>query len=642
MAQEIFIEAESFRELGGWVIDQQSMESLHSAYIMAHGMGRSVANAKTSFTVTVGGTYYIWALTRDWTAEWNIKESAGRFDIAVDGQRLEHTLGTNGKAWSWQLAGNIVLCGGEHTIELCDLTGFNGRCDAVYITDSKAVPDSGIEATDSLRKRLNYIDVERCEKLYDLVVVGGGIAGICTALSASRSGVKTLLINDRFLLGGCNSSEIRVCMGGQIKLGEYPELGNVVREIAPVAGNPCVYKAEYYEDARKLLAFENTDAELMLGECVTDVEMRDKQITAVICTNIKTGKKTEIYGKMFVDCSGDAVLARHGGAELMYGKEGKKEYGEGLAPDEHKSTVMGHSIRWYSQKQEQKTDFPNIDWKLSFNEENFLNCTSGDWEQETGFGRDMVKDIEYIRDYGLRAIYANWSYQKNHSPKRERFANDEIVWVSPLGGKRESVRVKGDFVITQKELEEQTVSYPDGTAEITWGIDIHLPETQNENEFGEAFRSFAYHRGIPKSCPVPYRCLYSKDIENLFLGGRIISASHVAFSALRVMRTLGMLGEVVGMAASICKKHSCRPRDIYTHFLDELKALMKQGVHIPDAFACGSIGTEEKYHFKDMEWWDMEHGRNSKAVSAEEVEKFKLCVNKWGIEHIYPMPDKWK
>lgn len=637
---EIFIEAESFKNLGGWVIDQQSMETIHSSYIMAHGMGVPVADAVHEFEVNTRGEYTVWVFTRDWTAVWDVKNPAGKFKIGINGVLFDTELGTNGKDWAWQKAGKAELFCGKNSICLHDLTGFNGRCDAVYLTTEDKIP----EDTETLRKRLNWKEIEDTDEEYDLIVVGGGIAGVCTALSALRSGVKVCLINDRGVLGGCNSSEIRVCMGGMINLPPYEKIGNIVREIGPIMGDPSIYKEEYFEDARKILSFENqrygsnTPYKILLNECVTDIECDGKKITAVICTNTVTGKKTKYRATLFSDCSGDAVLARLGGAEVMYGREPSSKFNESLAPKTHEKLVMGHSIRWYSEKSDCETEFPDIDWNLNFNEETFLNCYSGDWEQETGFTRNMVSEIEYIRDYGLRAIYSNWSYQKNHYPDRERFAKSTLKWVSALGGKRESYRVRGDYIITQNDIENHTY-HEDGTACITWSIDMHFPEPTNLAQFGEAFRSFAYHRGIVEPYPIPYRCLYSKDIQNLFLGGRLVSSSHVAFSAIRVMRTLGELGEVVGLASAICKKHDCMPREVYSEHLAELKELLQKGVDMPAAFECG-IGSEEQYHFKDIGWLNLHP--YIKVEDKDKREKFKRGIKSLNLSHKYPLPEEFK
>ena len=490
--QEIFIEAESLKNNGGWVVDSGAMEMIHSAYLMAHGMGVPVSDAYDNIEINCDGDYSVWALTRDWTAVWNVADPAGKFELLIDGVHLPAVLGTNGKEWSWQKAGQIHLTKGIHTLSLHDLTGFNGRCDAIYITESQEIPDSNIESIDQMRRRLNWKEFNESPKTYDLVVVGGGIAGICTALSARRKGCSVALINDRPVLGGCNSSEVRVCMGGQICHEPYEHIGDVVREIAPVMGFPSIYKKEYFEDDRKLFAFEvpcgkEGSCDVMLNEAVLDIVKDGNCISAVICTNTHSGKKTKICGRLFSDCSGDGILARLGGAQVMYGNDAKSEFGENLAPNEHKKLVMGQSIRWYSKEQDEPSYFPDLDWNLHFDDLTYLNCFSGDWEQETGFKLDMVKDAEYIRDYGLRAIYANWSYQKNHCKDKEKFANWQLEWVSPVGGKREGYRVVGDYILTERDFEEK-IDYPDATAKITWGIDIHYPEPINEETFGEAFR----------------------------------------------------------------------------------------------------------------------------------------------------------
>ncbi len=641
---EIWLEAERFAHRGGWVVDQQSIPVIHSAYLMAHGMGCPVEDATTTFAVTTPGTYHVWVLTRDWTAPWKVADPAGKFCIAIDGERLPETLGTNGAAWGWQKAGALPLASGEHSVSLCDLTGFNGRCDAIYLTDGDAIPSNERDVLDQMRKRLSRGELLEDPTVYELVVVGGGIAGLCTAIAASRSGVKTLLIHDREVLGGCNSSDVRVALGGRIREGDYPHLGDVVREIGPVNGHPSFYRKEYFEDDRKRSASELAGVHLLLDTAVTGIEREGDRITAVTALGITSGRETRIRARLFADCSGDAVLARLGGATLMYGKEARDTYGETLAPETAQRMTMGHSIRWYSEEREAPVDFPDIDWGLAFNEENYLQCVSGDWEQETGFCRNMVEEIEYIRDYGLRAIYSNWAYQKHHCADRARYANRALKWVSPIGGKREGYRVLGGYVLTQHDIDAET-TYPDGTANITWGIDIHYPDTQNELAFGEAFRSFAYHRGMPAPCAVPYRCLYAKELDNLFLGGRIISVSHVAFSAVRVMRTLGMLGEVIGLAAGVCKAHGCDPRAVYTTHLHDLQEAMKRGVHIPDAFACGDINDIEKYHFKDIGWWHIDTGEQDDAkvpLDERAYEKFRLCVRTMGIQHTHKMPPEWE
>ena len=330
------------------------------------------------------------------------------------------------------------------------------------------------------------------------------------------------------------------------------------------------------------------------------------------------------------------VIARHAYCEVMYGREAREVFGESLAPEKHENLVMGHSIRWYSEEREHSVDFPELDWGLNFTDDSCLNCISGDWEQESGFRRDMVGEAEYIRDFGLRAIYSNWAYQKHHFRNKEAYSHRALAWVSHVGGKREGYRVVGDYILTQRDLEER-IPHEDATASATWSMDMHFPSPDNEAAFGEAFRSCAYHRGFGDPYPIPYRCLYARDVRNLFLGGRIISASHVAFSAVRVMRTLGLLGEVVGLAAAICKRHACTPREVYTAHLSELKERMTAGVRLPDAFD-GGTGYDEAYHFKDLGWW---HLPSAEAEHPEREEEFLRAVKRLGLSNKTPMPRAW-
>lgn len=642
---EIFIEAESLSHKGGWTVETQSMETIGSAYLMAHGMGAPVEDACGDFFVAKAAHYNVFVRTRDWTKQWGVKVSAGQFKILIDGGDFGAVLGNENAEWSWQFCGRIFLSEGKHAVKLHDLTGFNGRCDAIYLTDSNVVPPNGKDEIEAMRKRLNYLQTEDFEKSFDLIVAGGGIAGICTALSAIWSGVDTLLICDRGVLGGCNSSEVRVCLGGKSNLSPFDKIGDVVRMIAPVMTTPAVYKEEYFEDHRKLAAFEAIDETCAYGhgkhlvrmnESVTDVKMRGRSIVSVITTNTITGRKTRYRAKLFSDCTGDAVLARKAGCAVMYGRDAKRVFGESLAPEEHQNLVMGHSVRWYAEKTGAASEFPDIDWGMRFDDETCLDVMNGDWEQETGFDRNTATETEYIRDYGLRAIYSNWSYQKNHYKHREKYADCSLKWVSPIGGKREGFRVVGDYIATQNDIEN-FAEFSDSTSSATWSIDMHFPNTKNRETFGEAFRSFAYHRGIRKPYRLPYRCLYAKDADNLFLGGRIVSASHIALSVLRVMRTLGQFGEVVGLAAQICKKYDCLPRQVYGEHLEELIGLLHRGVKIGDAFEC-DVGKEECYHFKEFGWFffDPDHSEAKRPLPEEALK----CIRDIGLEHKYPLYKK--
>jgi hypothetical protein len=636
---EIWIEAESFQSLGGWFVDQQSFGQMGSAYIMAHGIGVPVEDAKTTATVPADGAWHVWVRTRDWTAPWKRGTPAGRFKLVVNGESLPEggeALGTNGADWAWQKAGVVDLKRGPASLALHDLTGFNGRCDAIYLTtDLQSEPPRDGEALAAFRRKVTGTVLKDDPKVYDLAVAGGGVSGMCVALAAARTGSQVILIQDRGVLGGNNSSEIRVPMGGLLNKPPYPNLGRVVREISPAAGGPGIHPTSWYEDTRKENIFR-TDrrCRLVLNTRVVGVE-RDKtdprKIAAYIARDIFTGKETRIRAKLFADCTGDAVIARMMGAEVMYGRESRDTYKESLAPKKADNQVMGMSVMWRSRREAKPVPFPDIDWGIAFDEEHCYYVRAGDWEWETGQYRNQADETEYIRDYGLMTIYGNWSYLKNHAKRKAEWAKDRIFWVSPLGGKRESYRVVGDYVMTQKDIEDN-VEHPDATGSITWNIDLHFPDPIHEELFKEPFRSCAYHRNILKAYPVPYRCLYAKDVPNLFLAGRHISVSHIAFGPTRVMRTLGVLGEVVGMAASICRRHDAYPRDVYTTYLDELKDMMVKGVPYGPTYHPGGYGSYyDGYHFKDTGHLQVSPRTDPRLERDPSVKKRVAAL---GLEHL--------
>ena len=603
---EIWVEAESFSTLGGWLIEQQSIDQMGSAYVMAHGMGVPVADAVTTVDVPVDGNWQVWVRTRDWTAPWKRGKPGGTFKLMMNDKPLPVTLGTNGGKWDWQKAGTADLKKGNARFALRDLTGFNGRCDAVYMTlNSEFSPPSEKAALAAFRKRVAGTTRRDDPVTYDLAIAGGGVAGVCTAIAAIRTGSKVILIQDRPVLGGNNSSEIRVPLGGLIHIPPYKNLGNVMKEISPISGRPGVLPIEMYEDGRKANIFKTCNwksYKLMLNTRVVGVEKDKndpKKIAAYIARDVHTGQEVRIKARLFADCTGDAVIARWMGAEVMYGREPRSRFNESLAPVKGDKEVLGMSVIWRSRKMSKAMPFPDIDWGIEFKEDRVYYVRAGDWEWETGQYRNQADETEYIRDYGLMTIFANWSYIKNHSKRKKEWANETLSWISPLGGKRESYRVVGDVVLTQNDVERQ-VPYPDATASATWNIDLHFPDPEHVKKFDEPFRSCAYHRNLLKAYPVPYRCLYSKDVKNLFLGGRCISVTHAAFGSVRVMRTLGLLGEVVGMAASICTKENIYPREVYTKELKQLQDMMKKGVPKARIYHTGGCGSNyEGYHFKD-------------------------------------------
>lgn len=606
-SQSIFIEAESFDNKGGWVIDQQSMDQMGSPYLLAHGLGVPVEDATTHIAVPEKGEYQVWVRTRDWVAPWDALGSPGKFQLFIDNKALTTTFGTKGAEWQWQDGGTIFLNSGKIEILLKDLTGFEGRCDAIFITkDLEFIPPNESETLAKFRRnQLRLPDAPKVAGDFDLVVVGGGIAGITSALSAARLGCKVALIQNRPVLGGNNSSEVRVGLSGLIFQEPYPKLGRLVDEIGSI-GHWTLWEAERnpksnrskkildvieknpekkihnagpqsnYGDNKKREIVENEDnIQLFLNMHVYEVEKSGNKINSVFAKDIKTGEELKFNGYLFADCTGDGNLGFLAGADYRMGRESKAETAESRAPENTDDLVMGTSVQWYTEKLDTKSSFPECPWAVQFNEKTAQHLTRGDWDWETGFYWDQVNDIEYIRDYGLRAVYGNWSFLKNFSIEKNKYQNYELEWVAYIGGKRESRRLLGDIILKEQDIIDR-IEYPDASFTTTWSIDLHHPVAL-EDFHEEPFLSKAIHTDI-KPYAVPYRTLYSRNIDNLFMAGRNISVTHVALGTVRVMRTTGMMGEVVGMAASIAKQHNTTPRGVFQIHLNKLKSLMQKGV----------------------------------------------------------------
>ena len=574
----LFIEAESFKNKGGWVVDQQFMDLMGSSYLMAHGLGTPVSDATTTVNFAKTGEYTVFVRTYNWTSPWTTKEGPGKFQLTVNGRVLNNKiLGTKSTAWEWQEVGKVKTSSGTVTIGLRDLTGFNGRCDAVYFTMDNVLPPNEREALTAFRKeKLGLPEVVPNAGKFDLVVVGGGVAGTAAALTAARQGLKVALIQDRPVLGGNNSSEVRVHLGGRINLDPYPKLGDVVNEIAPLRGGNA-QPGDYYEDEKKLeMVNAENNISLFLNFRAFKVEKEGTTIRTVFARHIETAEELSFSAPLFADCTGDGTIGYLAGADFAMGRESKAEFNEATAPEEADKMTMGSSVQWYSKEGDKSSDFPEFDYGMDFNETNAQKVTMGEWTWETGMNFDQISDFERIRDYGMLVVYSNWSYLKNKSSFKEEYKNKYLDWVAYIAGKRESRRLIGDMVLTEQDITDFVI-YPDASAPTSWTIDLHYPDPKNTKHFpGAEFKSIAVHKTI-HPYPIPYRCFYSRNVDNLFMAGRNISVTHVALGTVRVMRTTGMMGEVVGMAATVAAKNKTNPRGVYQKHLDKLQRLMTVG-----------------------------------------------------------------
>ncbi|MCX5646994.1 MAG: FAD-dependent oxidoreductase [Phycisphaerae bacterium] len=599
MNELVLVEAESFDDLGGWAVDPQFMDQMGSPFLLAHGLGVPVRDAVTTVTLPRPGLYHVWVRTRDWAAKpetggqriedrmpsavLHLPSSAGqapgKFQLVLDDVPITPNLGTEDAAWHWQSGGIIEVKNRTCKLALHDPTGFEGRCDAIlFARNPDFIPPDRGETLAKWRREVSGLPQAPQEAgRFDLVVVGGGMAGTCTAISAARLGLQVALVQDRPVLGGNNSSEVRVHLNGQINLPPYPRLGDVVRELDPDnRGN--AQPAAFYNDDKKLeLVRAESNIHLFLNIHAYKVEKEGSRIVAVIGRDIRTSKDLRFAAPLFADCTGDGTIGFLAGADYRMGRESWSETGETLAPKEPDKMTMGASVQWYSIETPEPSSFPECPWALEFTEQSCERTTRGDWNWETGLNKDQIADFESIRDHGLRAVYGNWAFLKNHGKDKTKYANRALSWVAYVAGKRESRRLVGDVILSQQDVQQQR-EYPDAFVTTTWSLDLHYPDPANSKYFpGEEFKTICKTPAI-KPYAIPYRCFYSRNVENLFMAGRDVSVTHVALGTVRVMRTCGMMGEVVGMAASICKSRSTTPRGVFVEHLPELKELATRGV----------------------------------------------------------------
>ncbi len=565
----LLVEAEGFAKHGGWTLDTQFIGEMGSPYLLAHGLGRPVADATTTLAVPVAGDYRVFVRTKDWVARWQAPgEPPGRFQVVVDGTALGTTFGTAGSTWGWQDGGTVTLPAGAVALSLRDLTGFDGRCDCIAFVPAgpaaaAAPPDDSAVLPAWRRAALGLPAEPEIKGPYDLVVVGGGYAGMGAALAAARMGLEVALVQNRPVLGGNGSSEVRVWAMGLIRRGKYPRIGEIVEEFADRASK-SPGTAEEFEDAKKeaLVRAEPT-IDLFLDTHAFAATTAEGRVTSVTCLDTRTSREYRFTGSFFCDATGHATLGHLAGATTEMEEKGR----------------MGMSNMWAWAEAETPQPFPDTPWALPLTMADFPYPRDfhGQWFWESGFDKDPLADAEGIRDWNLRAVYGAFNAMKNGDGAKDH-PRAILTWVAAIGGPRESRRIVGDVLLSQDDIVAKR-EFPDGCVPSTWSIDLHYPKEDFARKFPDnPFISIAVHdRRVDRSYgyPVPYRCFYSKDLDNLFMAGRCISVTHEALGTVRVMKTCGMMGEVVGKAASVAVRHHTTPRGVYERYWSEMDELLR-------------------------------------------------------------------
>lgn len=422
----------------------------------------------------------------------------------------------------------------------------------------------------------------------DFVVVGGGLAGVCAAIAAARNGANVVLLQDRSVLGGNASSEIKMHVVGADVHGRRPgarESGLIEElRLEDAARNPHRSYSQWdlllYEKVvaePNLALFLDTDCTGCAVETTADGSRR---ITSVEAVRHSTEECFTIHAKLFADCSGDGRLGVEAGAEFTFGREAKSAYGESLALDVADRQTLGSSILFTARRYDAPQPFRAPPWVRRFQKHEFKyrpfdGYEYGYWWAEWGGQLDTIKDNPAIRHELLRIALGIWDYIKNSGDHPDS-AHWALDWVGALPGKRESRRFLGPVVLTQEDLETGRI-FDDAVAYGGWPLDLHPPSGVDAVEEWPCS-----HTHLKHLYSIPLRALYSHNVPNLFLAGRNISATHVALASTRVMATCAVLGQAVGTAAALATPATSR--SIPAHFTPAEIARLQQRLLRDDAF----------------------------------------------------------
>lgn len=422
-------------------------------------------------------------------------------------------------------------------------------------------------------------------RAYDVAVIGGGAAGMCAAVAAARNGARTVLVQDRPVLGGNSSSEIRVHLNGVNKLkgGLAERETGIIEEILlhNRFNNPqesfTVWDHVLYD-----FIDQEPDLELMLNTSAMRAEMDGNKIVAATCYQLTTETTFTIKADVFIDCSGDGTLAATAGALYRTGREAAAEFNEKYAPPEADGWQMGATLLLSSKDTGRPMPFnpPSFTRPYRAGESHkgrkLIPFVEGFWWVEVGSKDDIIGEYEDNRHKLMGYAYGAWDYIKNsgHFPEADNYALD---WVCSLPGKRESRRFIGDYILCEPDMLGNK-QFPDAVAYGGWSLDEHNPGgIENLSEPPSYF-----HEHFSEVYQIPYRSLYSVNILNLLFAGRNISQTHIALSSSRIMATCALEGQAAGTAAAICHKKGITPRAVGREHISELQEqLLRDDAFIP-------------------------------------------------------------
>ncbi|WP_029487713.1 FAD-dependent oxidoreductase [Candidatus Epulonipiscium viviparus] len=434
---------------------------------------------------------------------------------------------------------------------------------------------------------------------YDFIVVGGGMSGVCAAISAARNGVKTALVHNRPVLGGNASSEVKVSINGAGRIGNFQhamESGIILEILLKNKKFNVGHSFNILDHINWEFIKNEPNIDLYLNTSMTGCVVEDNKIKSITAFQVTTQKEFVLAAKLFCDTTGDANLAYAAGADYTIGHEARSTYNESLAPEVATKHTMGSTLLFTTRDLGKPVKFTCPEWAYKMTKEyigkrKVHELSNGYWWCEVGGDDDFstTEDAEEVRDELIKYAYGIFDYIKNSGeyPEAENLMLD---WFGAVPGKRESRRIIGDYVLNQNDIQAHE-RFADAVAYGGWSMDDHIVggirakvwEKAHKNDEGGSI----WHP-VRDVYTIPYRSLYSRNIENLYAGGRCFSVSHMAMSSTRVIGTCSVIGQAIGTAAAIATKYDILPRQVNEHIKELQQLLIKDDAYLP------SIKTEDK------------------------------------------------